>query len=79
MVRHYTVTDIAELVPLLSKNLSLNGIAHDAPSIRNADPANALYMLTRFACLACDQEWLEDLVIGAADAIETAFFVSDHH
>lgn len=37
MVRHYTVTDIAELVPLLSKNLSLNGIAHDAPSIRNAE------------------------------------------
>ena len=54
-------------------------ITNFRPSIRNADPANALYMLTRFACLACDQEWLEDLVIGAADAIETAFFVSDHH
>ena len=51
-------------------------ITNFRPLIRNADPANALYMLTRFACLACDQTWLEDLVIGAADAIEAAVFVS---
>ena len=46
-----------------------------APALRNAEPANALYMLARFACLACDDTWLEDLIIGATDAIEDAFFV----
>ena len=47
------------------------------PSLRNAEPANALYMLTRFACLSCDDNWVEDLIIGATDAIEDVFFVSD--
>ncbi len=46
------------------------------PSLRNAEPANALYMLARFACLNCDQNWIEDLIIGATDAIEDVFFVS---
>ena len=32
-------------------------------------------MLARFACLACDSSWLEDLIIGATDAIEETFFV----
>ncbi|KZP03002.1 hypothetical protein FIBSPDRAFT_769591, partial [Athelia psychrophila] len=44
------------------------------PSLRNSQPANTLYLLTRFACLTCDQAWLEDLVMGAADAIEDTFF-----
>ncbi|KAI0756736.1 DIL domain-containing protein [Daedaleopsis nitida] len=44
------------------------------PSLRNAEPANALYMLTRFACLNCDHNWIEDLIIGATDAIEDVFF-----
>lgn len=34
-----------------------------------------LYMLARFACLTCDSSWLEDLIIGATDAIEETFFV----
>jgi len=33
-------------------------------------------MLARFACLTCDHTWLEDLIIGATDAIEEVFFVS---
>ena len=45
------------------------------PSIRNSDAAKALYLLARFACLACDHTWLEELVIGAVDAIEDAAFV----
>lgn len=49
------------------------------PSLRNAEPANALYMLARFACLNCDVNWLEDLIIGATDAIEDTFFVSDSY
>lgn len=44
------------------------------PSMRNTEPANALYMLARFACLTCDSSWLEDLIIGATDAIEDTFF-----
>lgn len=43
--------------------------------LRDGQPANSLYLLARFACLTCDHTWLEDLVIGAADAIEDAFFV----
>lgn len=46
------------------------------PSLRNAEPANALYMLARFACLNCDHNWVEDLIISATDAIEDVFFVS---
>ncbi len=46
------------------------------PALRNAEPANALYMLTRFACLNCDDNWVEDLIIGATDTIEDVFFVS---
>jgi hypothetical protein len=50
-------------------------ITNFQPSLRNATPANSLYMLTRFACLTCDHTWLEDLIIGATDAIEETFFV----
>lgn len=51
-------------------------IAKFPPSLKNAQPANTLYMLARFACLACDHTWLEDLIIGATDAIEEVIFVS---
>lgn len=50
-------------------------IINFTPSMRNSEPANALYMLARFACLTCDSSWLEDLIIGATDAIEETFFV----
>lgn len=33
-------------------------------------------MLSRFAILNCDQNWVEDLIIGATDTIEDTFFVS---
>jgi len=36
-------------------------------------------MLARFACINCDHLWLEDLILGATDAIEDTFFVSLHH
>lgn len=45
------------------------------PSLRDATPANSLYMLTRFACLACDHTWIEELIFSATDVIEEAFFV----
>ena len=45
-------------------------------SARNAQPANALYLMARFACLTCDATWLEDLILGATDVIEERFFVS---
>jgi len=43
---------------------------------RNAEPANTLYLMARFACLMCDATWLEDLILGATDVIEEKFFVS---
>lgn len=46
------------------------------PTPHNTEPANALYMLARFACLTCNEAWMEDLIIGATDAIEDTFFVS---
>jgi hypothetical protein len=49
-------------------------ITNFQPSLRNSQPANTLYMLARFACLTCDHTWLEDLIIGATDAIEETFF-----
>lgn len=45
-------------------------------SARNTQPANALYLMARFACLTCDATWLEDLILGATDVIEERFFVS---
>ncbi|KAG6334044.1 hypothetical protein ID866_5047 [Astraeus odoratus] len=41
---------------------------------RNAEPANTLYLMARFACLMCDSTWLEDLIVGATDVIEEKFF-----
>ncbi|KAL4069680.1 DIL domain-containing protein [Scleroderma yunnanense] len=41
---------------------------------RNAEPANTLYLMSRFACLMCDATWLEDLILGATDVIEEKFF-----
>jgi hypothetical protein len=52
-------------------------IINFTPSMRNSEPANALYMLARFACLTCDSSWLEDLILGATDAIEETFFVRE--
>ncbi|KAG5653579.1 hypothetical protein H0H81_012086 [Sphagnurus paluster] len=49
-------------------------ITNFQPSIRNSTPANTLYLLARFACLTCDHTWLEELIMGATDAIEDAFF-----
>jgi hypothetical protein len=46
------------------------------PCLRDAQPANTLYLLARFAGLTCDHTWLEDLIIAATDAIEETFFVS---
>ncbi|KAJ8584704.1 hypothetical protein M405DRAFT_936460 [Rhizopogon salebrosus TDB-379] len=43
-------------------------------SVRNSQPAITLYLMARFACLTCDQTWLEDLILGATDAIEEKFF-----
>ncbi|KAJ3826182.1 DIL domain-containing protein [Lentinula raphanica] len=49
-------------------------ITNYPPSARNAQPANLLYMLARFACLTCDHNWLEDFMLGATEAIEDKFF-----
>lgn len=46
------------------------------PTVGNAVPANMLYMMARFACMACDHNWLEELTVSATDAIEETFFVS---
>lgn len=52
-------------------------ITNFPPTFRNSQPANTLYLLARFACLTCDHTWLEDLLLGATDAIEETFFVCD--
>jgi len=50
-------------------------ITNFEPSFRDATPANTLYMLARFACLTCDHNWLEEVILGATDIIEETFFV----
>lgn len=50
-------------------------ITNYQPKLRDATPANTLYLLARFACLTCDHTWLEDLIMGATDTIEETFFV----
>lgn len=51
-------------------------ITNYRPTFKDATPANTLYLLARFAALTCDHTWLEDVIIGATDAIEEAFFAS---
>ena len=38
--------------------------------MRSLEPAKALHLLARFACISCDHTWLEDVVVGAVDKIE---------
>jgi hypothetical protein len=45
------------------------------PSLRNADPAQSLFLLCRFASLWGDPDWIEDLIAGAVDKIEEAVYV----
>ncbi|KDR84897.1 hypothetical protein GALMADRAFT_233353 [Galerina marginata CBS 339.88] len=59
--------------PLLSQIFD-SLITNFRPMFKDATPANTLYMLARFAALTCDHNWLEDLIIGATDAIEETFF-----
>ncbi|KAI0639675.1 DIL domain-containing protein [Trametes polyzona] len=60
--------------PMSLPNIFQSLITDFRPALRNAEPANALYMLARFACLNCDHNWIEDLIIGATDTIEDVFF-----
>ncbi|GJJ09439.1 hypothetical protein Clacol_003661 [Clathrus columnatus] len=46
------------------------------PGVRCSEPARALYLLARFACLTCDDTWLEDLMGGAVDRIERIIFAN---
>lgn len=62
--------------PMALPNIFQSLITDFPPSLRNAEPANTLYLLARFACLNCDHNWIEDLIIGATDTIEDVFFVS---
>jgi hypothetical protein len=50
-------------------------IVNYQPRRQDPTPAITLYMMARFACLTCDHTWLEELIIGATDAIEETFFV----
>jgi hypothetical protein len=42
-------------------------------------PANALYGLVRFAAASANEEWLDDLVGGAATRIEETIRVRSLH
>jgi hypothetical protein len=36
-------------------------------------------MHCRFACIACDHNWLEDLIVGAMDRVEEVVMVCQLH
>ena len=61
--------------PMNLPNILDSIITNYQPSIRDSTPANALYMLARFACLTCDHTWLEELILDATDTIEDVAFV----
>lgn len=44
------------------------------PRVKRALPANALYLYARFAHYRCDEVWLEELLIGAVEQIETVVY-----
>ena len=39
-------------------------------------PANAIYLFARFALYRCDEDWLEELIVGVVDRIEKSVYVS---
>lgn len=46
------------------------------PVSQRSAPANAIYLLSRFACLQCDASWFDQLLTGAVDRIEEVVYVS---
>lgn len=46
------------------------------PVARRSAPANAIYLLARFACLECDTSWFDTLLTSSVDRIEEVVYVS---
>lgn len=46
------------------------------PRAWRAAPANAIYLFARFALYRCDDDWLEELVVGVVDKVEKSVYVS---
>lgn len=44
------------------------------PTLRSCEAAKALHLLSRFACISCDHNWLEDVIVGAVDKIEEVVY-----
>ncbi|KAF8527881.1 hypothetical protein BU17DRAFT_73568 [Hysterangium stoloniferum] len=69
--------DFTNMLVFSPTNLSctLDALIYNVrPTLRCAEPARAIYLLARFACLTCDDAWLEDLMSSAFDRIERIVF-----
>lgn len=57
-------------LPQLLDSLISNVTPILKPLSKRTAPANGLYYLARFAAVWCDNDWVEEVVIGAVDKIE---------
>ncbi len=66
--------DVAPLLDLLIRGRGVRPLR--APWTARATPANTLFLCARYAARSANAELLEDLLVGAIDAIEESIYVS---
>lgn len=62
-------------LPSLLDTLIASYAPHAHPRAWRAAPANAILLFARFALYRCDDEWLEELVVGVVDRVEKSVYV----
>lgn len=65
-----------ESLPSILQSIVVNTDPAIHPVTTRSAPANAIYLLSRFACLHCDESWFDMLITSAVDRIEEAIYVS---
>ncbi len=65
-----------ESLPSILQSIIMNTGPAIHPVTQRSAPANAIYLLSRFACLHCDESWFDMLITSAVDRIEGAVYVS---
>lgn len=63
-------------IPDLLQRIVVDADTSLYPVTTRSAPANTLYFLARFACIHCDDTWLDALMTAALDCIEATTYVS---
>ncbi|KAF8344223.1 DIL domain-containing protein [Cantharellus anzutake] len=61
-------------VPSILQSVIVDADPAIHPITTRSAPANAIYLLSRFACLYCDELWFDTLITSAVDRIEQVVY-----